>query len=454
MRLVRDDVPVRGRVLDTQGRPVGGVTVRITELVTPEPAADLDKLLASGQLGYDQTLSRHWWPTWLTPKEACVTDSDGRFEVRGVGRDRIVGLELSGPRTEKIVLRAMARPSTTKPKTHPRPSPDRFHVMNGMPIGRPPAPTLEGATFEVIAGPTRPIAGVVRLQGSGTPLAGVKVYGIEATSWTQVDDTTDAEGRFRLVGLPKAGSYNVRAAPEEGRPYIRNDLLVTDTQGLGPIETVLELPRGIPVTGRVVDAATGKAVLPMHVNHIKLPSNQNDGHSQMARVSLTEPTFILTVPPGPGMFYANVHGTDSLYSRARLRPEDRGKGVGGIGDQEATTIPLSAYHAYKIVDVPADVDRFSVELEATRGLSRRGRVIDPDGKTVMGAQAYGLVARWGTVKTLDDGTFEALGLEPGHPRRLIFTHRARTLTGSVTLTDADLKSDAAARRFAWNPPAW
>ena len=77
------------------------------------------------------------------------------------------------------------------------------------------------------------------------------------------------------------------------------------------------------------------------------------------------------------------------------------------------------------------------------GLSRRGRVIDPDGKTVMGAQAYGLVARWGRVKTLDDGTFEVLGLEPGHPRRLIFTHRARTLTGSVTLTDADLKSDAA-----------
>src|SRR5262249_26850307 len=32
LRLVRDDVPIRGRVLDTQGRPVAGVTVHAREI--------------------------------------------------------------------------------------------------------------------------------------------------------------------------------------------------------------------------------------------------------------------------------------------------------------------------------------------------------------------------------------------------------------------------------------
>ena len=48
LRLVRDDVPVRGRVLDAQGRPVAGVTVRIRAIWEVKDGIDLDALLASG----------------------------------------------------------------------------------------------------------------------------------------------------------------------------------------------------------------------------------------------------------------------------------------------------------------------------------------------------------------------------------------------------------------------
>jgi hypothetical protein len=82
-----------------------------------------------------------------------------------------------------------------------------------------------------------------------------------------------------------------------------------------------------------------------------------------------------------------------------------------------------------------------VELELARGLSREGRLVGPDGRPIVGAMAYGLCARWGIVQTLDRAsTFEIRGLEPGHPRLLIFTHKDRKLVGSVVLNDEEMKS--------------
>ena len=35
LRLVRDDVPIDGRIIDLEGRPVPGATVRLVEMDTP-----------------------------------------------------------------------------------------------------------------------------------------------------------------------------------------------------------------------------------------------------------------------------------------------------------------------------------------------------------------------------------------------------------------------------------
>ena len=87
-----------------------------------------------------------------------------------------------------------------------------------------------------------------------------------------------------------------------------------------------------------------------------------------------------------------------------------------------------------------------MDLELTRGLSRAGRLIGPDGLPVVGAEAYGLSAcDWsGTRRSraLDADTFEVGGLEPGHPRLVVFTHKARKLVGAAVLKDEDLKSNA------------
>ena len=51
------------------------------------------------------------------------------------------------------------------------------------------------------------------------------------------------------------------------------------------------------VTGRLIDAATGRPVLASQVNDQKVPANRNEGASALSSSGLVDPTFRLTVPP-------------------------------------------------------------------------------------------------------------------------------------------------------------
>ena len=351
-----------------------------------------------------------------------------------LARDRIVSLEFRSPVLAKTFLYAMARASRVPAKPHQRPSQPPGRRM----IGRPPAPRLVGATFEEIAGPTKPITGVVRSKATGHPLAGVRVVGTEPATWTEVSTVTDAQGQFRLAGLPKGSSYQVRAVPRPGvDAFLGSRVRVTDTEGLAPIETALELPKGVIITGRLIDTATGKPVRAKHVLHLKVPGNRNEGDAELSSSGMVDPTFRITVPPGEGMIFANVRGEHLPYTRARLRPGDKGKGLGGVGDGETSTMRLDAQHAYRMIDISAAAESLAVDLELTRGDTIKGRLISPTGKPVVGAQYSGHSDAWSEAKTLAADTFEVLGLKSGHPRVVTFGHKELRLVGWAVVKEGD-----------------
>src|SRR5262249_39636374 len=153
LKLVRDDVPIRGRILDIQGRPISGVAVRVTQINTPKPGADLDAMLATGECDFDKL--QHWYqvPTSVIAGKIAKSDADGHFEIRGMGRDRIVGLMFESPSTQTINVYAMSRSANTLPKPRPQPQPRGTGVMRV--IGRQQVPVLFGSAVEVIAGPTK-----------------------------------------------------------------------------------------------------------------------------------------------------------------------------------------------------------------------------------------------------------------------------------------------------------
>jgi RNA polymerase sigma factor (sigma-70 family) len=443
LRLARDDVPVRGRVLDLQGRPKSGVTVWLRRIGTFKEGCDLDAMLGSGELDQEQIAAWYGYDETVLPggPNTWTTDADGRFEVKGIGHDRVGWLEFHGPMLAESGLYVMARPAKRPLLPRPHLAMRGRGRMFDLSISSPSRP-LVAATFEHVAGPAKPITGVVRFKDTGRPVQGAMVNGWDEATGTSIAAWTDVQGHFRLEGLPKGEIYKLHVVPRRGIDlFLGAEITVTDTAGLKPIETLLEVPRGVIVTGRLIDTANARPVGARMVMYSKLPTNLNQGDASRLLCSLTDPTFRIVVPPGGGLIYAEARGRALPYTRARLRKADKGKGVGGAGDGEAVTVLLDAYHAYKIIDVPAGAQSFSVDLELSRALSRKGRVVDADGKPLAGTQCYGLSAAWGEMKTLSDDTFEARGLEPERPRQLIFAHKGRRLVGSVILQADDIKSD-------------
>ena len=278
--------------------------------------------------------------------------------------------------------------------------------------------------------------GVVRDRKTGRPLAGVGVLGTVDETGAYVNATTDKDGRFHLDGLPKVASYHLYVRPAFGQPYLPASVDLGDTDGLKPIPVTIDLLKGVAVHVRMIDRSTGKSVAGNYVTHIKLPSNPNKGEAAGDFGTFGPEGYRMIVPPGPGFFYAQAAGDNLPYTRARLAPSDRGKGVGGEGDGEFYTIILSPCHSYRIVNVPAGAETFDVDLELTRGTSRRGRLVDPEGKPIVGVQAYGLGSNW-EVKTLEDASFEVTALEAGKPRSVSFMHKGRRLAGAVALEPGD-----------------
>ncbi len=405
LRLARDDVPIRGRVLDLQGRPVAGAHVRVHHLEA------LD-----GQSGY---LPMNSW-SGLTPD--VTTDREGRFVIRGVGRDRAAHLHLAGPTVEHKKVRV-----TTD--------------------------TAANATVDVVLGPTKPIEGTVRATDTGRPLAGVLVCGGDSGgAYTGIHTVTDEQGRYRLLGMPKAGRYEVTAYPKRGQPYLVQESAAGDSEGLKPIAVDFRLARGVAVRARLIDKATGK---PVRGGVMYLPLGR-DGQDNPFLYPDKDNIFHIVALPGPGAIVGRSFDVPCV-PRSIAPADERAYPAAGktpflAGGLQGYT---DLFHSYRVFDArdtarPLDVD---VELDPGRALS--GILIGPDSRPVSGAVAFGLThdpvnannvsyrndpayrARVESQVLKTDG-FTVRGLDGRGTRALTFLHEDRKLIANVVVSpDAD-----------------
>ena len=216
LRLVRDDVPIRGRVVDPQGRPIAGVTVRLgRDRARSRHGVDLDAMLASGELDDRQiAASQYDGPTW--PGGQGHLDDRRRRPIRGQGRR-------ARPDRRRSSSRAPCWQKATSTRWPGRPrrrrSPDREpSSADRMMDDRPSRPPLRSSARRSSTSPARPSRSSASSgsKATGKPLAGVRVLGVEPATWTEVSARTDAQGRFRLVGLPKGEVYEITRRAQAG----------------------------------------------------------------------------------------------------------------------------------------------------------------------------------------------------------------------------------------------
>jgi RNA polymerase sigma factor (sigma-70 family) len=421
LRLVQD-VPIRGRILDPDGKPVAGAKLTITGVSTAQGHDLMIFLVTVGQGNYAQASPRGWVGPLPGQDAVVTTGADGRFQLAGAGRDRVVSFRLEGPAiaTADLAVRARA----------------------GEKVGG-----VYGASFDYLAAASRPIRGVVRDKATGKALAGVAI-GVSTFAHTGVSPTqavTDREGRYELLGVAKSPRYYLQLRPADGL-YFRRSAELKDTPGLGALTADIDMLQGLTVRGKVTDKATGKPIANARVDYHPLWINPFiprklagiwDPHSE----TTTGPdgSYILTVFPGQGVIgvagprpetympaCVTVKERKDFFKLPLYSDNNERYMMVGIGENVAgPPVVLSDYHAAVLLE-PGEKDEAlvrDVALEAPREL--KGRVVGPDGRPVTGVWVKGLFRH--NEETLKESEFTVRGINPKAHRPLVFHHKAKNL---------------------------
>ncbi len=435
LRLVKDDVPIRGRVLDIDGKPVAGASVQVVGIYW-HPSGKLDEWLAAldeEKVAYpvQYRLLRSWWNNDVPSLfPAVTTDRDGRFAIRGVGRERVASLMISGPGIETRFEYAATRDMPAAK------FPDFDRQNQGSII------TYHGASFEMIAGPGLELVGTVRDKDTGKPLAGVTVQNTAAfgNPLRFLRTTTDAEGRYKLLGLPSKSSFGddqqLLASLKDGPPYL--PAVQPVGEGHGTITKDFQLKRGAWATGRVIDKATGKPVQAQMEYYILEGNPHLEEYPTYGTIRVGMPfnagedgRYKIAVMPGRGVLGARK-GNDT-YRLGLGTDKIPGLKVtsGMVMSRPSYLVPTNFNTIVGIDPKPGD-ESVVTDIELDRGRTLKGTLVGPSGEPVSGAFVMGtedFFQSW-EHEPLASSEFEVHSLGSESKRALIFWHKEKNLTGS------------------------
>ncbi len=112
LQLVDDTVPIDGRIVDLQGKPVAGAKISRGRIQAEGPQGiDLYLTLVRDDpfKASNHNFAKNYWTALPGKAGAVVTDADGRFRLTGIGRDRIIDIEVEGPAIQSATIHAMTR---------------------------------------------------------------------------------------------------------------------------------------------------------------------------------------------------------------------------------------------------------------------------------------------------------------------------------------------------------
>ena len=426
LRLI-PDAPIEGRVMDLEGLPVVGATVEISAL-RATPQENLDSLLKSWKsqeeglspmAARDQLLTKRlMWPesVGLT---STKTDVSGTFRLSGYGKDRWLGLVVSGPRIAKEYVTVLARPKS--------------EVESLVKVKRPFAPTF-GTKFEYTASPSKPIVGTVRDSATMEPIVGARVYRRD------VHSITDADGRYRLDGVAKTDRYWVGVKSDT---HFLARAEKGDTPGFDPITIDLEMDRGVALHIRLKDKSTGRPVRGSFAYYAAVGNTSVEGTAFAAdpysgTLGETEPdgTGTLVVYPGPG--YLCIRASEN-----RFVPEHLATANDPAPLQQIKAIPnrfeAGLYHVVKRIDPRRDAAKaLHLEIELDPGEAVEGSVTGPGGQALDDVIFAGKtpLREWALpgFETLQSPRFSVVGLGDKSPRTVLFIQQASQLAKAVEIS--------------------
>lgn len=383
LRLAHDS-PLVGRVVNLEGRPLRGVSVRPVYLATNDKE-DLGPLLA------DIESKRPANPGVYLPRRVTMpaglpgfppnltTDADGRFRLTGVGRERVVGLDLHGAGIEPDMILVRTRSG----------APLRFRDHEEAAREQ----VLHPPTFTYAAGPARPLVGKVTDRETGKPIAGVT---IEVELGPLCRATTKEDGTYRLDALPGLlfrmpgrKEFVVTATALLDQPHLPAARRTRPGPRLEPLRVDFALTRGVWAEGKVTDVQTGKPVPatldyyadsenPWLKDYADYPPNARSWLK--AYHTKEDGSYRIPVLPGPGVIAALARKEGYLPSESLTAQQRRRFAVRWHS--------LDDFNALGRIDArPGEV--LLRHLLVDSGSTLACKIVDTDWKPVTGAQVFG-----------------------------------------------------------------
>ncbi len=474
VRLARDDVPVAGTLVDLEGRPVAGATVHV-QSIDGTPGGDLSQWLTEAvgrRSGNYELRSRHLrrvrYPGYdgMPAIADATTASDGRFTLRGVGRERIASIRVEGPSIRTMEALVM---------TH-RGEPLRIGMFASRKNDR--IVVYHPARFELTAPPSRPVEGIVRDRDTGTPIAGATIHSFrladdELGNNQIVRTKTERDGRFRLTGLPLGKGNEIYIFSPEDQPYLPSVRKLDELTAAAPLRVELVLKRGVWLTGRVTERGTGHAAQ-AYIRYAAAKDNPHlaeapgfadiIGNGDYSTARETEGSnYRIAVLPGRGLVAAWANGA----TYPAVDPEEA-----GFPRLDNYLPALYWGNAFAEINARTEGPAPKADLVLDPGRTVEVRVVDPEGKPLAGARVNG---RWpvrGWDGKLQSDRFTVHGLVPPkplglgglmragnidqmaemirfhRPRLVVVQHEARRLAGWAEVS-ADAKGPVAIRLRPW-----
>ncbi|HEX7449542.1 MAG TPA: M56 family metallopeptidase [Pirellulales bacterium] len=452
LRLVADN-PIRGRLTDTEGRAVVGARVAVNA-VLDSSTRNVDGFLRAFKqdwnLAWNKLDRRLYAP--LGAIVGAVTDAQGRFELSGVGVERVAEVEIAPRGFMSDEIRVVNRPGFEAAEFNQA-------MLNGMlpqMRKRTNVPRLCGPVVDFVAEAEWVLRGAVFTAPSRTPVVGAVVSSFAGGWGHTVSAVTGADGQYELRGLPRHQEALLGVAPPEETDLLPRTLSVPPA----PAETVtkidVELKHGIVVKGRVYDQATERG-LDSGVRFVPLPGNSFvnqagfDGylHDRTMHGVDAEGRFRLVIIPGPGVLTAQVHGGEARVGERAIKPyriasltKDDRERVAPTEDDDGVVFTaadnsiesLSIENAAKVIDASPDATELTCDLPVDPGKTAQIAIEDEQGGPLTGAFVAGVTESWPITYKIDEPVCTVYALGEDRPRRLCLLHPERHLAGGVTLT--------------------
>jgi beta-lactamase regulating signal transducer with metallopeptidase domain/protocatechuate 3,4-dioxygenase beta subunit len=415
LRLV-EDVPVRGRILDGEGRPVAGAKLSVAHLFATA-SGKLDGVLNAWSSVADEAIEPMEKKLRISeaggPFPAVETGRDGRFEIQGLGLERMGGLMVKAPALAQTRINVVLRKGFD-----PRPLNETVRRRWTDMLRPGKAPVLFAPEFEFVGELGRIVQGTVREAGSGRPVAGALVRG-NGGSGGLIWSTTDAQGWYRLEGMTiLKRQYQLMVDSPEGSALLNHRQSVVSPGGSEPLTADVELARGIMITGRVIDRQTQQ---PLSAYVRAIPAAQNTFASQprfrgselgsFEQTSSADGEFRVVTVPGPVVLLAKVQvepGPDGLRIDPYLPSADA-------------------------LDLNETSGRLRHDLFVDRGKTAVVRIEDPNGMPLAGTIVSGMTAVAPLAFRASDPLCTIHALDPAKPRDVLFYHPDRELAGHLVV---------------------